>query len=517
MSNKKQNVKKKIKRNTRKTASKSSSKKKTSIKRNKKENSISKKNKVKIKSGKRSEKKMRRGQTSTIHGITRSQFLKLTGIAAAGLGATMLGMSGTSQAKKSTDGLEGKNKITLYGDQYSTPEETVAAVQAAVDSYEKVILSGTFDFGDFGDGSGYAFIGNPGQVSINKDVKIVGEGATILGGFFSIFCNESVNLTIKNIIFDGATTTAIGVSKASGVTIEGCEFYNHKYAFFGQNKRVVPITFSTAALTQGVPSDISGKIIVKECIVDAYLSGYEAELSMGIILQRVSADAVIKENVFKNSNWASIADDASPGNIEIKDNVIEPGPFQAPFIPGAAVLIGGFPVPFPIGDRIVKDNKIKCVSLLHSGILFSPFRYRTDAVFKFNDNTIDLRGYDASNPLYLNAGIHLAWNASNSKCKDNIITGTMGAAVLMEARHYAYKFPPFSSFPPGQIQNNEIKEVEVEAANSMYGVLLAGDVFDNLLKEFDFGGLSLFAGGEMLKCEPEDTCENNDLDELFEE
>ena len=408
---------------------------------------------------------------------------------------------------------------TLYGDQYSTPAETIAAVQTAVDTHDTVHLVGTFNFGDYGDGSGLPYAGNPGQVRINKDVEIIGEGATILGGFFSILCAEKVELTLKDIVFDGATTTSIGVAKASGVKIEGCKFYNHKYAFyFGQYKRVVPITFSTAILAEdGDPSDISGEITIKDCIVDGYLGGHEAGLSMGIILQRVEADAVIKDNVVRNANWAGIADDASPGNIEIKDNIIEPGPFQAPFAPGAAVLIGMFPEALPIGDRIVRDNKIKCVSLLHSGIIFSPFQYREDAVFNFTDNEIELQGYDPSNPLYLNAGIHLAWNAGNSNWADNEISGTMGAAVLMEARHYAYKFPPFSFFGPGRIQNNNLKEVEVESGNAYYGVLLVGDVLDNRLEEFNLDGLTLLPGGMMLKCDPEGTCENNDLDRLFED
>lgn len=413
--------------------------------------------------------------------------------------------------------------ITIYGDQYSTPEETVAAVQAAVDTHDNVHLVGTLDFGDYGDGSGLPYVGNPGQVRITKDVTITGEGATVLGGFFSILSDEKVDLTVKDIVFDGATSTSIGVAKACGVKIEGCEFYNHKYAFYGpfQNKRVVPITFSTAILTPdgfpSVPSDISGKITIKDCIVDGHLAGFEAELSMGIILQRVEADAVIKGNAVRNANWAGIADDASPGNIEIKDNIIEPGPIQADFVPGAAVLIGMFPVPFPIGDRIVKDNRIKCVSRLHSGIIFSPFRCREDAVFNFSDNEMELEGYDPNNPMYLNAGIHLAWNASDSKWADDKITGTMGAAVLMEARHFAYRFPPFSFLPPGQIQNNTVKEVEVESGNALYGALLIGDVFDNLLKEFDLEGLSLLPGGMTLKCDPEGNCENNDLDELVED
>lgn len=444
--------------------------------------------------------------------MSRGQFLRTAAISAAAIGAAGIGLGNANGGTPPHAGCD----ITLHGSNYSNPQQAVAAVQDAVDNYNRVCLEGQFDFGDLGDGSGYQFIGNPGQVMITKDVEIIGKGATILGGFFSIICTEQVFLKIKDVVFDGATSTGLAIIKSSGAEIKGCEFYNHKYAFFGPNKRVVPITITTAGLSPGVPSDISGNITIKNCIVNPYTPGQESSLAMGILFQRVAADVLVKGNVVKNNNWASIADDASPGNITIKDNVLEPGSLQEPFIPGGAILIGGFPAPFPIGNRIVKDNQISCTNFLHSGIVFSPFQSRPDAVFEFRDNHISLQGYNPQNPFHLTAAIHLAWNAMNSKWYDNEVSGNMGAVILMEGRHFAYTFgvPPFNSFL-GNVTNNYLKETMVVSANAMYGVALMGNVSNNTLFESDFNNLVLYSGGQMVNCDPQSNCTNNNLGGLY--
>jgi hypothetical protein len=106
----------------------------------------------------------------------------------------------------------------------------VQAVQAAASQGGEVLLKGTFDFGE------------KGSVTINKDVKIVGEKdnqvlpiTKIKGGFQTFFSPLPAQLppqapgpkiAIQNIHFDGTLAFPIYIAYCSGATIAGNKITN---------------------------------------------------------------------------------------------------------------------------------------------------------------------------------------------------------------------------------------------------------------------------------------------------
>jgi hypothetical protein len=327
--------------------------------------------------------------------------------------------------------------VTIVGTGVSTID--VQAVQDAVDAGGTVNLSETFDFGD--DGRIYA--GQNGE-----DVEIIGNNAKIIGGQWPIYCNDKIKLAIRNIHFENAKGTAIGVTKSKHLEITNCTIKNVRTEpFAGIFKRAVPISVSTAHPAPGESTDektsnISGKVIIKDCLIDPNknfdtldkraTSIYNGQLQMGIAIQRTEAKFYITGNEIYHCNWAGIWIDANMesinigGTSEAEKNILHSGPQQAFFpVPGlgSGILIGYFDTPYAQSSVYAVGNEIKCESQNANGIRFTGINLKQGAKYEFNNNYFNM--------VLGEAALACVGAAENSLWEDNNVEGNTKYGILI--------------------------------------------------------------------------------------
>ena len=241
------------------------------------------------------------------------------------------------------------------------PAVDVQAVQAAVSQGGEVLLKGTFDFGE------------KGSVTINKDVKIVGEKNSqgvpitkIKGGFRTFLSPLPAQLppqapgpktAIQNIHFDGSLAHPVYIAYCSGATIAGNKITNVRpfetpKMNFSAGILVGTHWIQPAATRKYQPGAVTGVITVSGNDLDmandtpakTFGEGIFIHWATGITLQ-ISGNTV--KNCSRNSIEAMdnyLGDDGS-GSVVIRDNKVSTAtvgiPVPSPLTPNG-ILVGWF-------------------------------------------------------------------------------------------------------------------------------------------------------------------------------
>ena len=216
----------------------------------------------------------------------------------------------------------------------------------------KLILRGTFDFGE------------NGSVSIFRDVEIVGESATIKNGkqTFAIGFDPSLpdggearsqngfvgpKVVFKDLHFEDALYSTIHVIATSGLTVKNCSFEDGKYYNYWGPLGAHHSVFIHAGWTifspySGEPSDVTGPIIIKNNTWEGnsridYLDGslpffggdpvpMNGILSPFMMIGGKDVYVTINNNVSKNAGWYHFTVVDIKGNessIEVLNNTVE--------------------------------------------------------------------------------------------------------------------------------------------------------------------------------------------------
>ncbi|MDI6755079.1 MAG: right-handed parallel beta-helix repeat-containing protein [Thermodesulfobacteriota bacterium] len=241
------------------------------------------------------------------------------------------------------------------------PAVDVEVVQAAVGKGGEILLKGTFDFGE------------KGSVTINKDVKIVGERDSqgilitkVKGGLRTFLSPLPAQLppqvpgpkiAIQYIHFDGTQAFPIYIAYCSGATIAGNKITNVRPIVTPQMNFSVGIMVGTnwiqpAATRKYQPGAVTGIITIVDNDLDmandtpakTFGQGIFVHWATGITLQ-VSGNTV--KNCSRNSIEAMdnyLGDDGS-GSVVIRDNKVTTAtlglPFPSPRTPNG-ILVGWF-------------------------------------------------------------------------------------------------------------------------------------------------------------------------------
>jgi hypothetical protein len=237
------------------------------------------------------------------------------------------------------------------------PAYDVRAVQDAVDRGGKVLLKGTFDFGE------------KGRVNINNDVQIFGEAhkkgaplTKIKGGFWSFHSPlpaqlppqaQGPKITIQGIHFDGALYSPIHLAYSSGATIKANKITNvhpmqtdevifGKSGLYRQKAIVCGSHYAQPKQTRKYrPGAFTGLLTVADNDIDLHNEVPTKSLAQGVLIQWTTGATIkIFHNRIHNCARNSIetldnfrGEDGS-GMTIIKDNHV-------------VTAIKGVPVPTP--------------------------------------------------------------------------------------------------------------------------------------------------------------------------
>jgi hypothetical protein len=239
--------------------------------------------------------------------------------------------------------------VTGKGD----PSYDVKAVQDAVDKGGKILLKGTFDFGE------------KGRVNIKNDVEIIGETDTqavaltkIKGGFWTFHSPlppqlppqaPGPKITIQGIHFDGALWTPINLPYSSGALIAGNKITNvlplpSKQPVFGKPGLSVQSGISISGLytkpkepPRCLPGAITGQLTIERNDIDLSNEAPEKTFSEGVfVFGTTGATIRIIGNTITNCARNSIdvldnsLDQDGNGVIIVKANRITTSPVGAP-------------------------------------------------------------------------------------------------------------------------------------------------------------------------------------------
>ena len=242
----------------------------------------------------------------------------------------------------------------------------VKAVQHAVDQGGRVLLKGTFDFGD------------KGRVTIENDVEILGETDTrgvpvtkVIGGFWTFHSplpsKESPpeapgpKIGVRGIHFDGAVWAPLHFAYTSGAVISANKITNVipkevplKWKGGETLRRQNGAIFGTYFVTgrKLLPGAVTGHLIFEDNEVDLKNEKPHITLGQGVAFVLTwGATIQIRGNVFTNASRNSIdslenyLDSEGRGMVIIKDNkVVTPTvgiPFPTPGTPNG-VVVGWF-------------------------------------------------------------------------------------------------------------------------------------------------------------------------------
>jgi hypothetical protein len=242
------------------------------------------------------------------------------------------------------------------------PAVDAQAVQAAASRGGEVFLKGIFDFGE------------KGSVTINKDLKIVGEkdsqgvAITKIKGGFRTFLSPlpaklppqapGPKIAIQNIHFDGTLAFPIYIAYCSGATIAGNRITNVKPIAATPKLNVsAGIMVGTnwiqpAATRKYQPGAVTGVITIVENDLDMANDTPAKTLGQGIFVHWATGIYLqISGNTVRNCSRNSIeamdnylGDDGS-GSVVIGDNKVTTPvvgiPFPSPLTPNG-ILVGWF-------------------------------------------------------------------------------------------------------------------------------------------------------------------------------
>jgi hypothetical protein len=206
--------------------------------------------------------------------MSRAGFLQTAGVAGAGLGAAAMGMSGVAHAAGGTTTVTGEDD----------PGIDVPAVQNAVDTFEKVTLQGTFDFGN-------------DSVVIKSDVIVRGDGATIKGGVGTIRVYDEVDASIMGIHFVEPILSGVVVSAANEVTVKDNTFTGTQSALVAPGYISWPIMvgeWNYAFFNDDLPGEYSPGQIPPAGSTAEFINDIEE-------IQPAAVKSVLKVNITNNT------------------------------------------------------------------------------------------------------------------------------------------------------------------------------------------------------------------------
>lgn len=332
----------------------------------------------------------------------------------------------------------GGTVVTGTGD----PAKDVAAVQAAADAGGRVVLAGTFDFGE------------RGRVTLTRDVEIVGrDGATIRGGFFTFMspvpatlppAGPGPRIAIRDLTFTGALWSPINVGHASALVVSGnriSALRPHPLPMpnIPEGRTQAGVLYGEA-WAQGlkdrryVPGVFTGRVIIERNVIDVRTDAPALTLGYGIYGQWTDGvDATIADNTVTGATRTAFeaidhykGPDGS-GRIVVRGNRLataEAGlPFPGPQTPNG-ILVGYFSdrkaaidparaVPMEIEDNAVETHGRTSTGL---SILADGVRVR--------GNTITIDGDTSVAALVLGSDVELAGNVLRGRGGVGVGVGT---------------------------------------------------------------------------------------------
>ena len=307
----------------------------------------------------------------------------------------------------------------------NNPAVDLQAVQAAVAEGGRIVLKGTFDFGD------------KGMVNITKDVTIIGETdykgtpkTKIRGGFWTFHSPlppqlpievPGPKITIQNIHFDGALWCPIHLAYSSGATIAHNKVTNlrpipspvpvfGRTGVFFQQGIICGTTFEQPKGPKYLPSAFTGQLIITDNEIDMYNENPVNTMAHGVfIVWTTGINAQIQRNTIVNCSRNSIemldnylGQDGN-GMIIIKDNKIvtakEGLSIPTPITP-CGIVVGwlmdqsGGLNPQQNIKHVIVNNAIRTRGKTSAGIVIL-----TDGIIVVK-NTIVSEGEDSS-PLFI--------------------------------------------------------------------------------------------------------------------
>ena len=180
------------------------------------------------------------------------------------------------------------------------PAHDIKAVQDAVDKGGKVLLKGTFDFGQ------------KGRVNIENDIEIAGETdaqavplTKIKGGFWTFHAPlppqlppqaPGPKITIKGIHFEGALWTPVNLAYSSGTVIAGNKITNvlplpSKQPVFGkpglnlqQGIYISGIYMKPKEPPRRLPGAITGQLTIEGNDIDLTNDAPEKTMAQGVVV-----------------------------------------------------------------------------------------------------------------------------------------------------------------------------------------------------------------------------------------
>jgi hypothetical protein len=325
------------------------------------------------------------------------------------------------------------------------PVTDFSAVQSAVNTYDRVFLSGTFDFGTDNViviSRNVEIIGDPpiesgptDPVTGNRDriwpTKIRGGGAESRAVIWS---DEKVDIVIKNIHFDQYQSTAISIRKASYAEINSCKITNGKPEVLD----LLPIYNSVLGLAIGGSPTLYGEVdfptVDNAVIVDNVVSNVEdglpydkpLVLSFGIGMSgMLDGTREVRGNLVKNYSHLGIYN-TTGGTTIIENNRVIGGNrgdgigYQMGIAPdwyGRRYFVA----PVPLGNVFVRDNAIETQGAGASGVIINnwprnPLAEDSEVVIEGNEIQVDAPAWGGV------AGTGLVRNVT---VRENTIVGSM--------------------------------------------------------------------------------------------
>jgi hypothetical protein len=292
------------------------------------------------------------------------------------------------------------------------PAQDIKAVQDAVDKGGKVLLKGTFDFGQ------------KGQVNIRNDVEIFGEAdekgipvTKIKGGFWTFHAPlppqlppqaPGPKITIQGIHFDGALWTPVNLAYSSGAVIAGNKITNvlplpRKQPVFGKPGLSLQAGIYISGLLMKpkepprcLPGAITGQLTIERNDIDLSNEAPEKTFSEGVfVVGATGATVRIIGNTITN---------CARNSIEALDNALDKDGNGVIIVKANRIITSTMGPPVPTPDT---PNGIVVGWFLDQSGVKDPLR---NPKFIVVGNHIETRGETSGGVWLLSDGVVLMSN-----------------------------------------------------------------------------------------------------------
>ena len=319
--------------------------------------------------------------------------------------------------------------------------------QGAVDEGGKVYVHGEWNFEVLG--IQRIEVGRQGQ-----DVEIIGvDGAKIIGGFWPIYSTGDVGLAVKNLTFEDAVGTVIGMSHSAGLKVIDCTIQNMQSQY---GSWAVPVCISPVNnpyfpwyMFCGSPAQVHGNVEITNNSINANIENFASVFNVGVLLQRSSANCLVSSNTIYGGTGSSIFIVENPGSFTIKMNSLYPGDSSPHYYGGSGVWLvswGGA----PLGNCLVTRNTINCSGNCYMGLGYGNFwNWSNYPTVTFNHNKVHVQNCYFS--VFVTHGL-----VSNTVWAHNEVTGnTAGVITSFDIEAYG------GSAKNNMFQANNISHVQL--------------------------------------------------------